>query len=81
MHVRSCGACGNVCADGQTCCNGVCVDLNTDQNNCGVCNFLCNTIPGTQTGVCAGGIPISAPVMLCSLRSKSLEDNAGLCFS
>ena len=53
--ICSCGSCGTMCADGQSCCSGVCVDLQTNQNNCGRCNFLCNTIPGTQTGVCSGG--------------------------
>ena len=69
----SCGACGNVCADGQTCCNGVCVDLSTDQNNCGSCNFLCNTIPGTQTGVCSGGMPILVMGRLPCHRGEALR--------
>ena len=56
----SCGSCGNECDSSQSCCNGVCVDLQTDANNCGQCNFLCNTIPGVQVGVCAAGVYLSA---------------------
>ncbi len=36
-----------VCAPGMTECNGECVDLNTDSNNCGKC--------GTKVRGCAGG--------------------------
>jgi hypothetical protein len=53
----NCGFCGNACAPGERCregicgcpagktdCNGACVDLSTDDFNCGVCQNYC-TVP------------------------------------
>jgi hypothetical protein len=37
-----------VCPGGTANCNGTCVDLTTDKNNCGVCNNYCST-------TCSGG--------------------------
>ncbi len=39
--VCSCGG-GAICADGQTCCGGACVDLRVDATNCGNCGNVCS---------------------------------------
>jgi hypothetical protein len=36
----NCGACGNACNTGDICCNGTCIDGNSD-SNCGQCNRSC----------------------------------------
>jgi hypothetical protein len=36
----NCGACGEVCGAGQTCC-GACVDLQTNKYDCGACRHSC----------------------------------------
>gem|GEM_PF-4986166 len=61
---NNCGACGNVCTNGnicnngqcecpqgQTVCNGECVDTASDENNCGACGVSC---PG-EGYVCNNG--------------------------
>ncbi|PSR95592.1 Stigma-specific STIG1-like protein [Actinidia chinensis var. chinensis] len=35
-----------------TCCNNKCVDLHTDQNNCGVCKKICERTESCCTGKC-----------------------------
>jgi hypothetical protein len=42
----TCGA--TTCASGEGCCDGACVSLRTDSENCGVCGYTC---PLTQTCV------------------------------
>jgi hypothetical protein len=64
-----CGRCGNPCATGQVCsngvcvstcatgltlCNGVCVNLATDPAHCGTCNSLCTT-SSQAVAFCASG--------------------------
>ena len=41
-----------VCAPGLTECNGECVDLQTDVNNCGQCGRVCNTGEECGSGSC-----------------------------
>ncbi|AKU95072.1 Tryptophan synthase alpha chain [Labilithrix luteola] len=54
IDANNCGSCGNKCADGQPCnngvcgcapgqviCNGQCVDIASDRNNCGACGNVC----------------------------------------
>lgn len=54
----NCGTCGNKCADGVRCingicgcplgftdCNGNCIDLSSNDYNCGACNFSCQDQP------------------------------------
>ena len=36
-------SCGSYCGSGQTLCNGVCVLLQSDPNNCGACGTTCPT--------------------------------------
>ncbi len=63
----NCGACGTVCATGQTCndgvcaapcpgvqtrCAGTCVSIQTDNNNCGACGNRCPTGSTCTDGVC-----------------------------
>lgn len=46
--------CGStVCSTGQLCCNGLCVNPSTDNNNCGGCGIVC--LGGQQciAGICA----------------------------
>lgn len=50
---QNCGVCGNVCATGQHCCSGRCVDTaGTDVRNCGSCGAVCTG--GAVPGCCAG---------------------------
>jgi hypothetical protein len=43
--------CSPACGQGQTCCNGTCVDLRTDPNNCNACGNVC---PFADSGCCNG---------------------------
>ncbi|MGH2615344.1 MAG: pentapeptide repeat-containing protein [Thermomicrobiales bacterium] len=43
----------NTCPAGQTCCNGRCVDLDTDANNCGACGIICDPDGSCQSGECS----------------------------
>jgi hypothetical protein len=64
---NNCGACGNVCAGGQSCVNGVCtlvcgagltpcgnqcVNTATDASNCGGCGVVCPANQVCSNGVC-----------------------------
>jgi len=61
---RDCCGNGTCCPTGTKCCNNVCVNTNSDRNNCGTCgtnctagrvcvNGLCQCAPGTQAvGTC-----------------------------
>ena len=52
----NCGACGNVCDAGKTCCekDGAysCVDTQRDNSNCGSCGNQCGTGTNCCNGVC-----------------------------
>lgn len=61
----NCGACGTVCASGESCeagvctpgcsdtvCGGACVDTDTDVNNCGACGNVCASGESCEAGVC-----------------------------
>jgi hypothetical protein len=43
--------CSPACAMGETCCDGVCVDLQSDKNNCRSCGNVC---PFVDSGCCLG---------------------------
>src|SRR5690606_40867456 len=45
---------GGTCPPNQQRCNGACVNLKTDKNNCGNCANVC------ETGVCADGFCVTA---------------------
>jgi hypothetical protein len=54
---RLCGSCGAYacCPTGATCCNGICADLNSDADNCGVCGNVCPaSAPICTQGICSG---------------------------
>ena len=65
---RNCGVCGNVCASGTACTNGMCssvvcmagqtrcanacVNLANDPSNCGACGLICAPGQACSNGVC-----------------------------
>jgi hypothetical protein len=51
------GACRPTCETGQTCCEGDCVDTNSDPNNCGACDNACTDplAPDCLDGACGCG--------------------------
>jgi hypothetical protein len=46
----TCG--GATCALGQGCCDGACVNIRTDENNCGGCGFTCSSNQTCDTAKC-----------------------------
>jgi hypothetical protein len=46
---------GGSCPGQMTPCGGTCVDLETDNNNCGFCGNVCPAIPSGLTGACTYG--------------------------
>jgi len=47
--------CGGVkCSPGEACCNGKCVNTQTDSNNCGTCGKKCATGQACKQGQCVG---------------------------
>ena len=62
---ENCGGCGVVCGDGETCCEGACVELQGDRDHCGTCGNRC----GVRFSCCDG---------LCSDTLSSLE-HCGAC--
>lgn len=88
----NCGACGNVCADGEICvasecvlscpegqepCSGLCIDPLRDRNHCGGCNLACN--PGE---VCdgAGHCALSCQAGLLDCDGTCVDPNTDVAF-
>jgi hypothetical protein len=53
MCVPGCNA-GQPCAGTETCCNGTCIDTDTDLDNCGSCGFQCDEPPNIAATCVAG---------------------------
>jgi hypothetical protein len=51
---ETCGTCENVCDAGDSCCTGVCEDLQTDVDNCGTCGTVCD-LANVDTHECVAG--------------------------
>jgi hypothetical protein len=54
------GTCGPACAAGETDCDGICVDLDTDVQNCGACDNPCLVneicVDGECVNLCGDGV-------------------------
>ena len=44
-----------LCAAGETCCLGICTDLDTDPDNCGACENVCTPPQTCEQGACGVG--------------------------
>ncbi len=64
MDDANCGACGNVCASGLSCCSGSCVDTTSSADDCGMCGNSCSwTSDCCRAGTCvcgSSGLPCRA---------------------
>ena len=57
---------------GEIACGGVCVDLQTDRNNCGACGKACGeTTPFCASGSCSANPPSCAAGMTCGAAAES----------
>jgi hypothetical protein len=54
---RLCGSCGRYacCPTSTACCNGTCINVNSDPSNCGTCGNVCpQSTPNCNQGTCSG---------------------------
>ncbi len=51
IHVTDC--CSPPCGTGQSCCSGICTNLQTDPSNCGSCSNACNSGVSCVDGSCS----------------------------
>ena len=85
---RACGQCGVDCGSGQ-CCNGTCVDLQQDVNNCGACATACRacdagkclTYGCRDLMACAANCSDYDCVDGCRARATDMADGLFLSFS
>ena len=71
-QVCSAGACGSTCEAGRTACAGSCVDLGTDDANCGGCGIACGARASCEDGKCVStavdaGVDASGDAGACGL--------------
>ncbi|AKV02692.1 hypothetical protein AKJ09_09355 [Labilithrix luteola] len=89
----NCGGCGQKCAPGVACidgrcgcptglvdCNGTCVDLQTNDDNCGACDFNCDDHPPEDAGAPPdhmrfGCIAGECKTLHCDRRAQVLWEN------
>jgi len=58
-----CKGSGRLCPPTETCCNGLCTDINSDPDNCGSCNNNCGAGFACQAGQCQAAGPCPAPAL------------------
>jgi hypothetical protein len=71
------GSCAIVCPMGKTECNGACVDVKTDFDNCGMCSNAC--MMGEQ---CLQGLCCKMGETVCNMQCADLQNdpnNCGMC--
>ena len=65
------------CEIGETRCGDVCVRINSDPENCGLCGFVCDPMAVCSTGLCA---PVcEAPLVACGRSCVDLQTDADHC--
>ncbi len=67
---------GVCCPDGQSCCNGRCTDVATDDHNCGSCGFVC-----PRGEMCGAGVCICKDIYCDAICTDPKNDpqNCGMC--
>jgi hypothetical protein len=78
------GATYSSCNAGTTSCNGVCVNTQTDTNNCGGCGFTCAPPPPNAASVCVAGtctINCNVGYNNCAGACVNLNNDAANCGS
>jgi hypothetical protein len=78
------GGLGGTCTGGKACCNGLCLDTQSDPLNCNACGNACT---GAQTSCCAGACadPLTSVTncgqcgVACSTTNGAPSCNAGSC--
>lgn len=73
----NCGACGRVCAAGQSCCGGACVNTSSNPAHCGSCGTRC-TLPQTCGGGGKPGVCGCTPTT-CEAEEKNCGDIPDAC--
>ena len=72
---QTCSAGQCVCNTGLTPCNGVCVNLQSDPNNCGACTITCGSWLGCSAGQC--GCTASSRTAQCAYGQDRRGEPAG----
>ena len=70
------------CPTGQERCNGVCIDTQTDEANCGSCGNACTTGETCEAGVCSGDPGCTPPQTECNgtcTDTQTDPNNCGEC--
>ncbi|KAG6543296.1 hypothetical protein Mapa_015210 [Marchantia paleacea] len=68
-----------VCAAGTQCCDGVCVDLSSNTNNCGHCRYKCSFSLGCCGGSCVNLQTDSSNCGACGSTCTTAACSMGLC--
>jgi hypothetical protein len=74
MSPPDASTCSVTCTTGTTCCDGRCVHLATDENNCGMCGRRCDSSSVCGSGTCSTcsllGAPLGLSLSICVLAGS-----------